>query len=77
ALRIAKVDVNVGRQRKLSMIRKFLAPVPGQRFIQLARASIEDGTWRRQALGNETPEHWPGLCLDRKPNRWNKRLPDY
>ena len=33
ALRIAKIDVDVGRQRKAAMIRKFLAPVPGQGFI--------------------------------------------
>jgi hypothetical protein len=37
ALRIAEVNIDVGRQRKLSMIRKFLAPVPGQRLIQFAR----------------------------------------
>src|SRR6478735_12281577 len=30
ALWIAEVDVNIGRQRKSSMIREFLAPVPGQ-----------------------------------------------
>src|SRR5665811_1563414 len=36
-LRIAEVNVDVGRQRKSSMIRKFLAPVPGQRLIQLTR----------------------------------------
>ena len=35
ALRIAEVNIDVGRQRKSSMIRKFLAPVPSQRFIQL------------------------------------------
>src|ERR1700687_5993601 len=35
ALRIAKVTVDVGRQRKSSMVRKFLAPVPGQRPVQL------------------------------------------
>src|SRR5713101_2836707 len=35
ALRIAKIDVDFGRQRKATMIRKFLAPVPGQRLIQL------------------------------------------
>src|SRR6266852_2247813 len=35
ALRIAKVNVDVGRQRKSSMIRKFLAPVPCQRLVQL------------------------------------------
>src|ERR1700692_1118519 len=29
ALRIAKINVDVSRQRKSSMIRKFLAPVPG------------------------------------------------
>jgi len=37
ALRIAEVNVDVGRQRKSSMIRKFLAPVPGQRLIELTR----------------------------------------
>ena len=36
ALRIAKINVDVGRQRKLSMIRKFLATVPGQRLIEFA-----------------------------------------
>src|ERR1035437_2498727 len=30
-LRIAEVNVDIGRQRKSSMIRKLLAPVPGQR----------------------------------------------
>src|SRR5258706_1944322 len=35
ALWIAEVNIDAGRQRKSSMIRKFLAPVPGQRFIQL------------------------------------------
>src|ERR1017187_7910772 len=35
ALWITEVDVDIGRQRKSSMIRKFLAPVPGQRLIQL------------------------------------------
>src|SRR2546430_11825768 len=35
ALRIAKIYVDFGRQRKATMIRKFLAPVPGQRLIQL------------------------------------------
>ncbi len=37
ALRIAEVNINVGRQAKPSMIGEFLAAVPGQRFIQLAR----------------------------------------
>src|ERR1035441_3088312 len=36
-LRIAEVNVAVGRQRKSSMTRKLLAPVPGQRLIQLTR----------------------------------------
>src|SRR4029077_20230006 len=36
-LRIAEVNIDVGRQREPSMIRKFLASVPGQRFIQLTR----------------------------------------
>src|ERR1700757_5467962 len=35
ALRIAKIDVDVGRQRKSTMSRQFLAPVPGQGLIQL------------------------------------------
>jgi hypothetical protein len=35
ALRIAKINVDVGRQRKATMIRKFLSPVLGQGFIQL------------------------------------------
>src|ERR1700722_11079026 len=35
ALRIAKIDVDVGRQRKSTMSRQFLAPVPGQGPIQL------------------------------------------
>src|SRR6516164_8541647 len=34
ALRVAKVDVDFGRQRKPPMIGKLLAPVPGQRPIQ-------------------------------------------
>src|SRR5271165_3099224 len=37
ALRIAEVDVDVGRQRKPPMIGKLLAPVPGQGPIQLVR----------------------------------------
>src|SRR6516165_9443506 len=37
ALRIAKVDVDFGRQRKPPMIGKLLAPVPGQRPIQRVR----------------------------------------
>src|ERR1700730_6729936 len=35
ALRIAKIYVDFGRQRKATMIRKFFSPVPGQRLIQL------------------------------------------
>src|ERR1700730_1880560 len=35
ALRIAKIDVDFGRQRQATMIRKFLSPVPGQGLIQL------------------------------------------
>src|SRR6267154_3384991 len=34
ALRIAKIDVDFGRQRKATMIRKFLSPLPGQGLIQ-------------------------------------------
>src|SRR6266481_148960 len=35
ALRITKIDVDFGRQRKPTMICKFLSPIPGQRLIQL------------------------------------------
>jgi hypothetical protein len=35
ALRIAKIDVDFGRQRKATMIREFLSSVPGQGLIQL------------------------------------------
>src|SRR5712671_4279374 len=34
ALRIAKIYVDFGRQRKATMIRKFVSPVPGQGLIQ-------------------------------------------
>ena len=34
-LRIAEVDIDVGRQSKAPVIRQFLAPVPGQRFVEL------------------------------------------
>jgi len=34
-LRIPKIDVNFGRQRKAAMIRKFLAPVPGQGLMRI------------------------------------------
>src|ERR1700753_1374280 len=37
ALRIAKIDVDVGRQRKSTMSRQFLAPVPSQGLIPTAR----------------------------------------
>ena len=36
-LRIAEVNVDVGRQRQAPMLRKLLAAVPGQRLIQLIR----------------------------------------
>src|SRR5664279_5309835 len=36
-LRIAEVNGDVGRQCKSPMIRQFLAPVPGQRLVQLTR----------------------------------------
>src|SRR6476620_5209814 len=36
ALRVAEVDIDVSRQGKSSMIRKLLAPVPSQRFVQLS-----------------------------------------
>ena len=34
---IAKVNIDVGRQREASMIRKFLASVPGQRLVSANR----------------------------------------
>ena len=34
-LRITKIDVDVGRHSKATVIRKFLAPVPSQGLIQL------------------------------------------
>src|SRR3974377_352988 len=37
ALRIAEVNINVGRQREPAMIRKLLAAVPGQGLIELSR----------------------------------------
>src|SRR5579864_2042361 len=37
ALRIAEVDVDVGRQAKSPMIRKLLATVPGQGLVELRR----------------------------------------
>ncbi|MEY2527727.1 MAG: hypothetical protein QOE73_2498 [Verrucomicrobiota bacterium] len=36
ALRVAKINIDVGRQRKSSMVGKFLAPVLGQGLIQPA-----------------------------------------
>src|SRR5450759_3198835 len=36
-LRIAEVNVDIGRQRKSSLILRRLAPFPGQRLIQLTR----------------------------------------
>ena len=39
-LRIAEVDINVGRQGKLFVGREFLAPVPGQRFVQFRRQRL-------------------------------------
>ena len=50
ALRIAKIDVDFGRQRKAAMIRKFLAPVPGQRFIQFALIGRNQPCCRRQFI---------------------------
>jgi len=35
ALRVAKIDIDVGRHRKAPMIRQLLAPGPGQGLIQL------------------------------------------
>src|SRR5439155_19259599 len=50
ALRIAKIDVDFGRQRKATMVRKFLSPVPGQGSVQvlwqLLRLLNERGDYR-------------------------------
>ena len=53
ALRIAKIDVDFGRQRKATMIRKFLAPVPGQGLIQLF--------WELLRLLDERVDDSPGV----------------
>ncbi len=37
ALRIAEVNINVGRKLEALVIRKLLAAIPGQRFIQFTR----------------------------------------
>src|ERR1700691_4590981 len=43
ALRIAKIHVDVGRQRKSTMSRQFLAPVPGQGLIHVADRGYYNG----------------------------------
>jgi hypothetical protein len=53
ALRIAKIDVDVGRQRKATMSRQFFAPIPGQGLIQLL--------WKLLRLLNECGDHRPGI----------------
>src|SRR3974390_1197440 len=40
ALRIAEVNIDVGRQREPAMIRKRLAAVPGQGLIELSRERL-------------------------------------
>ena len=48
ALRIAKIYVDFGRQRKATMIRKFLSPVPGglvQLLWQFLRLLDESGDY--------------------------------
>src|SRR5665647_1360583 len=68
-LRIAEVNVDVGRQRKSSMIRKLLAPVPGQRLIQLTRQHFrlldERGNNRLGVLiGYLHQHHVTGMTFD-------------
>ena len=53
ALRIAKIDVDFGRQRKATMIRKFLPPVPSQGFVQLF--------WQLLRLLDECVDYRPGV----------------
>jgi hypothetical protein len=61
ALRIAKIYVDFGRQRKATMIRKFLAPVPGQGLIQLLwqllRPLDERGDDRSGVLAGHLGQH--------------------
>jgi hypothetical protein len=52
ALRITKIDVDFGRQRKATMIRKFLSPIPGQGLIQLL--------WQLLRLPDERGDYRPG-----------------
>ena len=54
-LRIAEVDIDVGCLAKPSMIREFLAPVPGQGFIQLGRELLR--------LRDERGNHCPGFLV--------------
>src|SRR5664280_1914629 len=68
-LRIAEVNVDIGRQRKSSMIRKLLAPVPGQRLIQLTRQHFrlldERGNNRLGVLiGYLHQHHVTGMTFD-------------
>src|SRR6476646_11570925 len=60
ALRIAKIYVDFGRQRKATMIRKFLSPVPGQGLIQflwqLLRLLDERADYRLGVLTCPSPE---------------------
>src|SRR3984957_8409985 len=70
ALRIAKIDVDVGRQRKSTMSRQFLAPVPGQGLIQLLwkllRLLDECGYYRPGILACHLGQHH--VTADRPPN---------
>src|ERR1700721_4511487 len=52
-LRIAKIDVDVGRQRKSTMSRQFLATVPSQGLIQLL--------WELLRLLDECGYYRPGI----------------
>src|SRR6476659_3092136 len=69
AMRITQLNVNVRRQRKSSMIRKFLAAVPGQRFIQLARQPfclLDERGYDRLGvfIGHLCQHHVTGTTLD-------------
>jgi len=55
ALRIAEVNIDVGRQAKPPMIGQFLAAVPGQRFVQFARQLL--------GLLDERRDHRPGAFI--------------
>src|SRR5215203_4448177 len=53
ALRVAKIDIDVGCHSKAPMIRQFLTPVPGQGLVQLF--------WQLLRLLDECVDYRPGV----------------